>query len=282
MKPVATAPAARPPGRARAPVRHADIAAPAGAAPPRKPVGALSAGLAVLRHLGRSGGGAGVNRIARDLGLNPSTCFNLLRTLAWEGVVSFDPADKTYRLGPGAVELARGALEPAARVRQMRLHLEAVASRHRVTVTLWQRVGDDRVVLIDRAVADAAMQVHMPIGQRLPLHVGALGRCMAAQAGLRKAQLREAFRPLRWESPPSFEQYWRSVRLAAEQGWAADEGNFVRGATTVAAVVPDADGRPAFALSAVGFSDQFTPASLAALGEELRDRARAAATTPVT
>ena len=129
------------------------------ATPPRKPVGALSAGLAVLRHLGRSGGGAGVNRIARELGLNPSTCFNLLRTLAWEGVVSFDPASKTYRLGPGVVELARGALEPAARARQMRPHLEAVAARHRVTVTLWQRVGDDRVVLIDRAEADAAMQV---------------------------------------------------------------------------------------------------------------------------
>lgn len=256
--------------------------ATATATPPRKPVGALSAGLAVLRHLGRSGGGAGVNRIARELGLNPSTCFNLLRTLAWEGVVSFDPASKTYRLGPGVVELARGALEPAARVRQMRPHLEAVAARHRVTVTLWQRVGDDRVVLIDRAEADAAMQVHMPIGQRLPLHVGALGRCMAAQAGLRKAALREAFRPLRWESPPSFEQYWRSVRLAAEQGWAADQGNFVRGATTVAAVVPDAAGRPDLALSAIGFSDQFTPASLAALGADLRRRAAAAAPATTT
>lgn len=243
------------------------------ASPPEKLVGALSAGLAILRHLGATGARAGVSRIARDLGLNPSTCFNLLRTLAYEGMVSFDPQSKTYALGLGVVELAKGALEQASYARFMRPHLEAVASTHRVTATLWQRTGIDRVVLVDRSESDSTMRVHMEVGQRLPMYVAALGRGMAAHSGLTKAALREVFRGLRWEQPPTFEAWWRSVEEARTRGYAVDAGNFVRGATTVSSVVLDGAGVPIMALSAVGFAAQLTPDRVAALGEDLGERA---------
>ena len=123
----------------------------------------------MLRYLGETGAGVGVSRVARDLELNPSTCFNLLRTLVHEGMVDFDPHAKTYTLGLGVVELAKGALEQTSYARFMRPHLEAIAARHGVTATLWQRTGKDRVVLVDRCEADSAMRVHMQIGQRLPL-----------------------------------------------------------------------------------------------------------------
>ncbi len=244
-------------------------------APPDKRVGALSAGLAVLRYLNQTGTRAGVSRVARDLQLNPSTCFHLLRTLVYEGMVSFDPDTKTYALGLGVIELAKGALDQASYARLMRPHLDAVAARHQVTVTLWQRAGADRVVLVDRAESDTAMRVHMQIGQRLPMYVAALGRCMAAHSGLTKAALRQAFKTLRWEDPPSFEQYWASVEAARRPGYAVDSGQYVLGATTVSVAVLDADGRPLMALSAVGFSAQLTDARIAALGEDLRARAAA-------
>src|SRR5690606_34381639 len=97
----------------------------------------------------------------------------------------------------------------------------------------------------------------------LPLYVAALGRCIAAHSGLGKAQLRQAFKSLRWEDPPSFEAYWRSVEEAREKGYAVDQGNFVRGATTVSAVVLDGNGVPIMALSAVGFGAQLTPQRIA-------------------
>ena len=244
-------------------------------APPDKRVGALSAGLAVLRYLNETGARAGVSRVARDLQLNPSTCFNLLRTLVYEGMVSFDPDTKTYALGLGVIELAKGALDQASYAKFIRPHLDAVAARHQVTATLWQRSGDDRVVLVDRSESDTAMRVHMQIGQRLPMYVAALGRCMAAHSGLSKPALRQAFRALRWENPPSFEQYWRSVEEARRVGFVVDAGQYVLGATTVSAVVLDGDGQPLMALSAVGFSAQLTPARVAALGADLRERAAA-------
>lgn len=243
------------------------------AAPPEKLVGALTAGLAILRYLNETGARVGVSRVARDLGLNPSTCFNLLRTLVFEGLVTFAPEGKTYALGLGVVELAKGALDQASYARFMRPHLEEIAARHKVTATLWQRSGDGRVVLVDRCEADSAMRVHMQIGQRLPIYVAALGRCMAAHSGLGKAALRREFKTLRWEDPPSFESFWKSVEQARSEGYGVDLGNYVRGATTVSSVVLDGDGVAIMALSAVGFGAQLTPEKVRALGRDLKERA---------
>lgn len=240
--------------------------------PPDKLVGALRSGLAILRYLSRSGTGVGVSQVARDLKLNPSTCFNLLKTLVHEGLVIFDRAGKSYALGLGLVELAKGALEQASYPRLVRPHLDAIALKHRVTATLWQRVGDERVVLVDRADNDAAMRVHMSIGQRLPLFIAALGRCMAAHSGLSRAALKKRFAVLRWEDAPSFEAYWTEVNAVRSKGYAIDAGHYVKGVTTVSAAVVDAGGQPVMAISAVGFSAQLTGAKLKALGEELRRR----------
>ena len=240
--------------------------------PPDKLVGALSSGLAILRYLSRTGAGVGVSQVARDLKLNPSTCFNLLKTLVHEGLAVFDGASKSYALGLGLVELAKGALEQASYTRLVRPHLDAIASKHRVTATLWQRVGGARVVLVDRADNDAAMRVHMNIGQRLPMFVAALGRCMAAHSGLPRAALKKRFAALRWEDAPSFETYLREVEAARVKGYAIDAGHYGKGVTTVSAVVLDAGGEPVMAISAVGFSAQLAGARLKALGEDLRQR----------
>jgi len=155
--------------------------------PPEKLVGALSNGLSVLRYLSKVNGRVGVTRVARDLDIHSSTCFNLLRTLVHERVVSFDTESKTYALALGLVELAKGALEQASYARMVHADLEALVMAHRVTATLWQRVESERVVLVDRAESSAAIRVHMSIGQRLPMFIAALGRCMAANRPVARA-----------------------------------------------------------------------------------------------
>src|SRR5690606_8616565 len=116
-----------------------------------KLVGALAAGLKVLRYLSQATSPVGVTRIARDLNLNPSTCYNLLKTLVQEGLVNFDEESKTYTVALGLVELAKGVLEEASYVRLIHPVLEEVARRHNVTATLWQRTRNERVVLVARA-----------------------------------------------------------------------------------------------------------------------------------
>jgi DNA-binding IclR family transcriptional regulator len=242
--------------------------------PPDKLVGALSSGLAVIRYLAGTGTPVGVTRIARDLELNSSTCFNILKTLVHEGIVNFDDATKTYAIGIGLVELAKGALEQASYVRLLRPHLEALAAEHAVTATLWQRSRDERVVLVDLADTSAAMRVHMTIGQRLPMYLAALGRCMAAYSDLTEDQLRERVAALRWENAPSFEEYYAEVRQVRDRGYAVDNGNYVKGVTTVSAAIVDASEHAIMALSAVGFSAQLNKTAIRQLGEDLHARSR--------
>ncbi len=240
---------------------------------PEKLVGALVGGLRVLRYLSAAPSGVGVTRVARDLQLNSSTCYNFLKTLVYEGLVSFDEATKTYSIALGLVELAKGVLEQGSYVRLIHPHLRDIAGAHGVTATLWQRTSNERVVLVDRADTDSSVRVHMSVGQRLPMYIAALGRCMAAHSGLTEAELRQRFDNLRWDDKPPFEEYLASVREAGENGYAVDAGKYVKGVSTVSVAVLDEFGRPAMAISAVGFSAQFSGDALKRLGVDLRDRA---------
>ncbi len=240
----------------------------------KKLVGALASGLAIVRYLSVAGAPVGVSRIARHLGLNSSTCFNLLKTLVHERLVVFDEATKTYGVGLGLVELAKGALESASYARLVHPHLEAVAAGHNVTATLWQRASDDRVVLVARADNDATMRVHMNVGQRLPTYISALGRTIAANSGLSRAELRRRFDGLRWDVSPGFGAYLRSVEEAGRKGYAVDAGCYVKGVTSVSAAVLDASNRPVMAISGTGFSAQLSRVAVKALGEKLRDHAQ--------
>lgn len=230
-------------------------------------------GLAILRHLSNTPGSVGVTRIAKDLSLNPSTCFNLLKTLVHEGLVNFDEGNKTYTIGLGVVELAKGALESSAHVRMVRPYLQEIASRFRVTATLWQKAKGERVILVDLADSDSTMRVHMSVGQRLPMYIAALGRCMAAASTLTRDQLEQKFAALRWENSPSFEEYAKTVEDVGVKGFAVDEGHYVKGVTTVSAAVLDEMGRPVMAISAVGFSAQLTEPLIQELGLFIRSRA---------
>ena len=60
----------------------------------------------ILRFLRATQGPATVTQITRAVKINPSTCFNILRTLIQEDFVQFDATAKTYQLSLGRVALA--------------------------------------------------------------------------------------------------------------------------------------------------------------------------------
>ncbi|MBM3558022.1 MAG: IclR family transcriptional regulator [Alphaproteobacteria bacterium] len=238
-----------------------------------KPVGALVAGLKVLRHLNVAEDPQGVSQVARATGLNVSTCFNLLRTMLRENLVAFDPAAKTYTPDFGLAELAHRVLGQSDLLRRARPELARLAAEHGVTAVLWQRVAEDRVMMVERADADSPLRVYMPIGQRLPSLIGSMGRCIAATDRMTKDVVRERFRALRWHSAPSFSEYWADIEAARRTGWAVDQGNYHRGVTTVGAAIVDSLGRAVGAISTVDFRTGTDARSIARLGADLRSTA---------
>ena len=116
-------------------------------------------------------------------------------------------------------------------------------------------------MLIDSVESAAAVRIRLDVGQRLPLYIGAMGRCFAAHAGYDKAGLKAKFSQLRWEGRLSF---------ARETGVAVDENCFERGVTSVAAAILDGSGEAVMAISAIGIAARNTGGKLIALGGDVR------------
>ena len=238
-------------------------------------VGSVASAVAILRHLATHPDGAGVVAIARDLGLSPSSCFNVLRTLAAEEFVEFDPKTKIYSLGIGAHVIGRAALDPRAAFHGMRPRLEALADKFRVTAALLGLRRNDRFVIIGFTYcADAATHIHLTVGHRLPLLIGAAGRCAAAAFEFDDAVLERLLRKVEWATEPTLEEYKASLAFNRTHGWAVDRDGFLNGVTTVAAPVLDQQGRLQFCVSCSTFSGQHSEDEMLALGEAVAVEAR--------
>jgi DNA-binding IclR family transcriptional regulator len=244
-----------------------------GGAGGQRDVGAVVHAVRILRHLAQTPRPVGVAAVARETRISPSTCFNILRTLARTRFVAFREADKTYTLGMGLAELATG-LVGLSHAELIRPELERLALNHDMLIVLWRVTEDAHIVLIDRAHSETAVRVEMQPGIRLPSLVGAVGRCVAAALRLPEQELRRRFAALRWQTPLSFAAYQTEVAQAARQGWAMDDGHLHRGMQTVAAIITDHAGVPRFGLSGITITGQHTREALERLGRELSEVAR--------
>lgn len=233
-----------------------------------KDVGAVVNALRIMRCLAGSTAPMGVAAVARATGISTSTCFNILRTLDRWRFASFNPADKTYRLGLAMAEMAAG-LVGTDHAELIRPELERLALNYGTLILLWRFTDDNHLVLIDRAHSRTALRVEIAVGYRHPMLAGAIGRCVAASLRLPPAELRRRFAGLRWQSPIPFATFQAQVREAGERGWAIDQGDLFRGITAVAALVPDGQGRPRFGFSGVSITGQQGMEQLEALGREL-------------
>ena len=238
-----------------------------------KLVPALVNAMQILRYINQCGEPPGVSQIAHTLGINPSTCFNILKTLVHERLLGFDPVSKRYSLGLGIVELAHGVLN-AGYVPYIHPYLERISTTFGVTALLWQDAGQNRFVLVDKSESNRAIRVQITIGQRFPALIGAFGRCVAAQRGLVRDELRKMFAGLRWQNPPSFEDYLQQVEEARRNGYSIDHGNFSTGVTTVAAVITDQLGAPVMAISTIAISSQLPEIDMGMLAREVKSAAQ--------
>ena len=101
------------------------------------------------------------------------------------------------------------------------------------------------------------MRIHMAIGQRLPMYVGAVGRAIAARMNPSSQELRESFDKLRWQTPLSFREYVAQVEQAKRLGYGVDIGHFAPGVSTVAVAIADTLGQLRYGLSGIMFSGQY-------------------------
>jgi len=212
---------------------------------------AISRAAAVLRLLGKSEGPLGLNPIARELGINPSTCLYILRALVAEELVGFDPETKRYSLEAGVLTLARQWLRRDRFADLAQPVLDRLAQGFGATMLGVQIIGLEHIVTVAAAQA-GAFQLSVQVGSRYPALLSATGRCIAAFGKYDEADLRARFDKLRWEEPPTFEDWLEQVARTREHGFGVDEGNYISGVTVLAAPVWKSRSKPSHALVAIG------------------------------
>jgi DNA-binding IclR family transcriptional regulator len=216
--------------RARWPDRELSAALAATSVP------AVSRAVAILRLLGESPAPLGVHAVARELGLAPSTCFNLLKALAVERLVVFHPTTKQYALAAGVLTLASHWLRANKFGDRAQPLLDRIAEALDVTVVALNYIDLDTSVVV--AISKSpSLQLGLHVGTRFPGLSSAAGRCVAAFAREPRASLAAHFAELRWDEAPSFEQWIAEVETARARGSGLDEGQHTAGVTAVAAPV---------------------------------------------
>ena len=213
---------------------------------------AISRAAAVLRLLGKSDAPLSLQTIARDLGLVPSTCLYVLRALTAEELVSFDSDTKRYALEAGVLTLARQWLRRNQFTDLAQPALDRLAADFGVTMLGVQIVSLDHIIAVVVSQADGNFQFSTQVGSRFPALISATGRCIAAFGNHSETTLKARFDKLRWENPPSFDDWQAQVTQTLARGYAIDDGNYIAGVTVVAAPVWKAPGKPSHALVAIG------------------------------
>ncbi len=237
---------------------------------PARPVTAVSRAARILRYLGRSQEPLGVNRIARDLDLVPSTALHILRTLAYEDLVVFEPNTKRYSLGIGILGIARDMLGSSGFVQAVQGHLESIAATFDVAAIGVELDNHDHMVVAALASPRLNLSIHVNIGSQFPALISATGRCVAAQRNWDRQRLARGFKKLRWQNPPAFETWLDEIEAARRDGYAIDDGNYIRGIVIIAAPIALSPGAPSRAVVAVGLAAQLDNAQRQALARQLR------------
>jgi DNA-binding IclR family transcriptional regulator len=218
---------------------------------------AISRAAAVLRLLGKSDVPLGLQHIARELGLVPSTCLYVMRALAAEELVSFDADTKRYSLEAGVLTLAQHWMRHDRFSDFIQPRLDQLGEAFGATMLGLHIIGLDHVVVVAVSHARRDIQLSVQIGSRFPALISATGRCLAAFGEYPLDQLEPRFRELRWDSPPTFEEWSEQIAKTRAQGYAIDAGNYISGVTVIAAPVWSGRGKLRHALVAIGIGSAF-------------------------
>ena len=230
---------------------------------------AISRAAAILRLLGKSDTPLGLQAIARTLELVPSTCLYVLRALVAEELVAFDPDTKRYTLEAGVLTLARQWLRRDQFTDLAQPVLDRISRAFDVTMLGVHVVGLDHIIVVAVSQAGANFQVSAQIGSRFPALISATGRCLAAFGNHPEAELEQRFKTLRWDDPPSFDEWKTQVEQTRRQGFAVDAGNYISGVTVLAAPVWKTRESLSYALVAIGIGSALQRAGLAELQQTL-------------
>lgn len=240
------------------------------AAPGESTAKSLRRALRLLRAVAtRELKGTRLTDLAAGTGLHAATAHRLLTALQQEGMVSFDPDTKLYKLGLEILMMGETSRRLAVR-QYMRPALERIALDLEDDAYLVVPADTDGV-LIDKVDGTLPFRLASPgIGSRRPLGIGAAAIGLLAAYPLERArrifeQNRRRYQSVKWTTP---DDVWHEVLQTPKRGYTVVRGHMVDEATAVAVAFLDQAGEPVAAIGVSATNSRMMPerrAEIAAL-----------------
>lgn len=242
-------------------------------APNESPMRSLERAFDVLSVLEQNIRPLRLTDIAQQAGLAVSTTQRILNVLEGRGLVERD--DSTYQLGVGTVPMAHAFLRGNRLSAAALPVLQELASATGLTASLFVRSGLTRVV-VARVEGEHPLRYALPIGERLPLHLGA-GRVLAS--GMTDEEVDELLQTLdviEMQSGVQLtpEQFKESLRKIRDDGYLVAHSERAVGITSVSAPVFSASGRMVGVVIVSGADAQMTGEKVSQVIWEVRQAAR--------
>jgi DNA-binding IclR family transcriptional regulator len=227
--------------------------------------------LETLEHL-RSP--SGVRALEAITGIPKATAQRLLDVLERRGYVQKERGK--YYLAAGTVRLARGFLAGDSLATTALPVLQRLTALSGETCSLYVRQGFDRIIA-QRVESPHPLRQHTPIGERLPLHLGASGQilCGGMPDDLLQRYL-ERIPPVRLASGKSLSRkdLWARSQQARSRGYAIGVDERWDGVSSVAAAVIHRDRGVVAAINIAGPTSRMPVKKLEQLSLEVRSAAQ--------
>ncbi len=227
----------------------------------------------ILEHISRNKQGVRVSELSRELKVSKSTVHGITSALEDLGVIERDLDTKHYVLGYTLIELGRTAFSRLSFREVARPTLHALRDSVHETVFLGVRNGN-HVTIIDVAEGRHELRISAPIGTRLPLLAGAVGKVLLSM--LEENQVSEIIKEFGLTKVTSQtitdqRQYLRELRTTREKGVATDYEEYISGVRAVAAPLVLKESGLTAAVWVVGFKPNLPAEKMASLEKEIKE-----------
>jgi len=233
---------------------------------------AVNRAIAIVRALADAAEPLSAKSIATQMGIAQSACQGILQVLEAEEFIFRHPQTLKYSIGVGAASVASHLLAAGVSLRAVQDELDVISSTFNITAVANEIDGEGATV-VGLAFGGAMFGARLTIGRHVSAWAGASGRCYAAFSGLGTDELQARFEKLEFERAIGFRRWLAQVRQARADGVARDDGQFVRGFTTVAVPVFEGEAMRRSIVAIFG-AEQLTADENAALVLHLQDVGR--------
>jgi IclR family KDG regulon transcriptional repressor len=233
--------------------------------------------IAILRYLhDQDNEPVTMSQLARALRINGSTCFNILKTLESERLLSYDPVTRTYELGLELVELASVVDNHGQVVQVAMKHAAELVDEIELACLLVRFTSNEEFLVVEKVESPKPIKVTVALGERFPANSAVLAKGYYAWQDeavvddmLRRHGL-PAYAPNSITDVGEFKQALTQVR---RQGFAESRAEYWQDHNALSSPIFGRHGEVSHLLVTVGFAFELPPETMQVYGRRQRETA---------